>query len=195
MGRRRCLRTFRGATENVEVKAMAKKSEAERNLEAMGAISMTRRQFEKLPFKFSEHVRKQQGMSKKQWAAYLEAKRPEIIKKLEELRGSRSSDGVPTEVLFFEGFGLTANMKERGITKAQLKAEMERENGPLGVIDDLFVMLRYFKEGEVEFVWPQVNDALKSSEELCAADPVRWHQFLQECNKIAPGSIPSGMLQ
>jgi hypothetical protein len=80
--------------------------------------------------------------------------------------------------------------KRSGMTREEWNAARERESGPLGVIDDLFVMLRL--QG---VVWPQVNEALKRADELSAADPVRWRQFLQECNKIAPGSIPSGMLQ
>jgi hypothetical protein len=130
-------------------------------------------------------------------------KRDQFVEKLEEM------DLGPVYSFTTEEFGRMleritpaqwAAMEEEafqrsGMTREEWIAARERESGPLGVIDDLFVMLRFFKEGAVEFVWTQVNEALKRSEELSAADPVRWRQFLQECNKIAPGSIPSGMVQ
>jgi hypothetical protein len=156
---------------------------------------MTEEEFDQLPFKESERVRKSRGVSKKEWAVRLEEERPKIIKELAQLRGPYPAEGVPTEVLIYELVGLRRRMKEKEQTPEQLRAEIEYEIGPHGILNDLFIMLRFVKEGVVPFVWPQLKMALKMSEELSAADPVRWRQFLQECNEVQPGSIPGGMLQ
>ena len=171
------------------------KSEAVKNLEAMGAISMTCEELDQLPYNASEELREQLGIPTKEWPAKLKEMRPNIIKELEELQGPQPCDEMPTEMLLFQAMILKASMEHSGQTKDEFKADMERENGPFGIIDDLFVMLRFAKEGVVPFVWPQVNNALKMADELSAADPVRWRQFLQECNELQPGSIPGGMLQ
>jgi hypothetical protein len=81
------------------------------------------------------------------------------------------------------------------ISKEEFERFVVRDISPRGVINDLFVMLRFVKDGTVPFVWAQVNAALARAEELSAADPVRWRRFLKECNKVQPGSIPGAMLQ
>jgi hypothetical protein len=83
-------------------------------------------QLGQLPFEIAEQARQERGMSKEQWTAYLQTRRPQVIKELEAV-GLHSFDDVPTELLIHMASSVEMYTEEKGITKEQLKAETEQE--------------------------------------------------------------------